>query len=220
MFELYTEKARRVIFFARYEASQFGSLDIETEHLLLGVFRADSALVNRLLRSHAAVETIRMQIVGQTPAREKIPTSVDLPLSAESKRVLAYAAEESGRRSQREIGTGDLLLGLSREEKCLAARILLQQGLRLETVREDIARMGESQLRDHSVMVTITSAPAAAEIEVDGAFLGTTPAELPLPVGEHLVKLTKKGYQRWERKLSVLAGGRQTLTVDLEQSSQ
>ncbi len=220
MFELYTEKARRVIFFARYEASQFGSPYIETEHLLLAILREDSALVNRLLRSNATVETIRTQIESQTPAREKTSTSVDLPLSLESKRVLAYAAEYSERRSKRHIGTGDLLIGLLREEKCMAATILQQQGLRLETAREEVSRLGEDRLKGQAVMVVITSTPAAAEIEVDGAFLGTTPAELPLAVGERVVKLTKNGYQTWERKLSVLAGGRQTLTVDLEQSSQ
>jgi len=56
MFERYTEKARRVIFFARYEASQFGSPYIETEHLLLGLLREDKALTNRFLRSHASVD--------------------------------------------------------------------------------------------------------------------------------------------------------------------
>ena len=58
MFERYTEKARRVIFFARYEASQFGSPYIETEHLLLGLLREDKALTFRFLRSHASVESI------------------------------------------------------------------------------------------------------------------------------------------------------------------
>jgi ATP-dependent Clp protease ATP-binding subunit ClpC len=95
MFERYTEKARRVIFFARYEASQFGSPYIETEHLLLGLLREDKALTNRFLRSHASVESIRKQIEGHTTIREKVSTSVDLPLSNECKRVLAYAAEEA-----------------------------------------------------------------------------------------------------------------------------
>ena len=71
MFERYTEKARRVIFFARYEASQFGSPYIETEHLLLGLLREDKALTNRFLRSHASVESIRKQIEGHTTIREK-----------------------------------------------------------------------------------------------------------------------------------------------------
>ena len=129
MFERYTEKARRVIFFARYEASQFGSPYIETEHLLLGLLREDKALANRFLRSHAAVESIRKQIEGHTTIREKVSTSVDLPLSHECKRVLAYGAEEAERLNHKHIGTEHLLLGLLREEKCFAAEILHERGL-------------------------------------------------------------------------------------------
>ncbi len=140
MFERYTEKARRVIFFARYEASQFGSPYIETEHLLLGLLREDKALTNRFLRSHASVESIRKQIEGHTTIREKVSTSVDLPLSNECKRVLAYAAEEAERLSHKHIGTEHLLLGLLREEKCFAAEILHERGLRLSAIREELAR--------------------------------------------------------------------------------
>ena len=140
MFERYTEKARRVIFFARYEASQFGSPYIETEHLLLGLLREDKALTNRFLRSHASVESIRKQIEGHTTIREKVSTSVDLPLSNECKRVLAYAAEEAERLSHKHIGTEHLLLGLLREEKCFAAEILTERGLRLPAIREELQR--------------------------------------------------------------------------------
>ncbi|MBI4893117.1 MAG: ATP-dependent Clp protease ATP-binding subunit [Acidobacteria bacterium] len=140
MFERYTEKARRVIFFARYEASQFGSPYIETEHLLLGLLREDKALANRFLRSQANIESIRKQIEAQTTAREKVPTSVDLPLSTECKRVLAYAAEEAERLGHKHIGTEHLLLGLLREEKAFASEILQERGLRLNQVRDEIAR--------------------------------------------------------------------------------
>src|SRR5580692_8143344 len=140
MFERYTEKARRVIFFARYEASQFGSPYIETEHLLLGLLREDKALANRFLRSHAAIESIRKQIEAHTTIREKVSTSVDLPLSNECKRVLAYAAEEAERLNHKHIGTEHFLLGLLREEKSFAAEILHERGLRLSAVREEIAR--------------------------------------------------------------------------------
>ena len=95
MFERYTEKARRTIFFARYEASQFGSPFIEAEYLLLGLLRENKTLVNRFLHSHAAVESIRKQIEAHATPREKVSTSVDLPLSQECKRVLTYGAEES-----------------------------------------------------------------------------------------------------------------------------
>src|SRR5271154_331951 len=116
MFERYTEKARRVIFFARYEASQFGQTCIETEHLLLGILREDKALTNRFLRNHASVESIRKKIEDHTTIRDKVSTSVDLPLSNECKRVLAYAAEEAQGMAHHNIGTEHLFLGLLREE--------------------------------------------------------------------------------------------------------
>ena len=70
MFERYTEKARRVIFFARYEASQYGSPSIETEHLLLGLMREDKGLTNRFLRSHSSIDSIKKEIEGRTIIRE------------------------------------------------------------------------------------------------------------------------------------------------------
>lgn len=146
MFERYTEKARRVIFFARYEASQFGSPFIETEHLL-GILREDKALTNRFLRSHTSVESIRKQIEGRTTVGERMSTSVDLPLNNESKRVLAYAAEEAERLAQRHIGTEHLLLGLLREEDCFAAQILKERGLRLSLVREELGRQPHEVLQ-------------------------------------------------------------------------
>ena len=138
MFERYTEKARRTIFVARYEASQFGSPYIETEHLLLGLLREDKALANAFLGSHTAAESIRRQIEQHTVPREKVATSVDLPLSHECKRVLAYGAEEAERVNHKHTGTAHLLLGLLREERCFAAQLLHEKGLTLESVRAKV----------------------------------------------------------------------------------
>jgi ATP-dependent Clp protease ATP-binding subunit ClpC len=141
MFERYTEKARRVIFFARYEASQFGAPAIEPEHLLLGLMREDKTLTARFLaRAQTSLEAIRKEIEGRAPLREKISTSVELPLAPETKRVLAYAHEESDRLQHRHIGTEHLLLGLLREERSMAAEILYERGLKLHAVREEISR--------------------------------------------------------------------------------
>ena len=141
MFERYTEKARRVIFFARYEASQFGAAQIEAEHILLGLIREDKHLTTRFFnRSQSSVESIRKEIEGRTILRERISTSVDLPLSLEAKRVLAFAAEESERLGHRHIGTEHLLLGLLREENSIAAEILYDRGLRLSDIRHDLMR--------------------------------------------------------------------------------
>ena len=94
MFERYTERARRVIFFSRYEASQFGSTAIETEHLLLGLIREDKNLTNRFLRDSSSIENIRKEVEGRTAIREKVSTSIDLPLSNECKRILVYATKK------------------------------------------------------------------------------------------------------------------------------
>src|SRR5512132_3998847 len=148
MFERYTEKARRVIFFARYEASQFGAPAIEPEHLLLGLMREDKTLTGRFFpRAQVSIESIRKEIEGRTLLREKISTSVELPLAPETKHVLAYAHEESDRLQHRHIGTEHLLLGLLREERSMAAEILYERGLRLNAVRDEIARQSGAEAR-------------------------------------------------------------------------
>src|ERR1700694_4205930 len=149
MFERYTEKARRVIFFARYEASQFGAPAIDPEHLLLGLMREDKTLTGRFFpRAQVSIESIRKEIEGRTLLREKISTSVELPLAPETKRVLAYAHEESDRLQHRHIGTEHLLLGLLREERSMAAEILYERGLRLNAVRDEIARQSGTESRN------------------------------------------------------------------------
>src|SRR6202165_4015754 len=148
MFERYTEKARRVIFFARYEASKFGAPAIEPEHLLLGLMREDKTLTGRFFpRAQITIESIRREIEGRTLLRERIPTSVELPLAPETKRVLHYSHEESDRLQHRHIGTEHLLLGLLREERSMAAQILFERGLRLAAVRDEIARQTGADAR-------------------------------------------------------------------------
>ena len=142
MFERYTERARRVLFFARYEASQLGSISIETEHLLLGLIREGKGLTSRIFaRSNLSLEHIRKQIVGRTAFREKVSTSVEIPFSGESKRLLQFAAEEADRLLHNYIGTAHLLLGILREERSVAASILMEKGMRLNSVREHIVAL-------------------------------------------------------------------------------
>ena len=137
MFERYTEHARRLIFFGRFEASQFGSDVIEPEHFLLSLYRDDAALMNRL--APASQAEVRKRIELEHPPRPKLGTNVDLPLSHASKRVLAYGAEEAERMNHSHIGTEHLLLGLLREPG-LASRILESRGVTIESAREQIAK--------------------------------------------------------------------------------
>ncbi len=164
MFERYTERARRVLFFARYEASQLGSISIETEHLLLGLIREGKGLTSRIFaRSHLSLEAIRKEIEGRTVFREKVSTSVEIPFSAETKRVLQFAAEEADRLLHNYIGTEHLLLGILREERSVAATILMEKGMRLNTVREDIVAL----LNEKTTLTRVKETPLLAEFSRD-----------------------------------------------------
>src|SRR3979490_3611592 len=113
---------------------------METEHLRLGLMREDKALANRFLRSHGSIESIRKEIESRITIRERISTSVEVPLSQEAHRVLNFAPEEAERLGHKHVGTEHLLLGILREEKCFGAEILQERGLRLSTLREELAR--------------------------------------------------------------------------------
>jgi ATP-dependent Clp protease ATP-binding subunit ClpA len=139
MFERYTKKARQVIFFARYEASEFGSTKIESGHLLLALTRADKSLFNRFLRD-ASLAEVRQDITARLVIRERVSTSIDLPFSDESKRILAYAADEAEGLRSRHIGPEHLLLAMLWEQQSAAAQVLQARGLRLDMIRKELAR--------------------------------------------------------------------------------
>ncbi len=142
MFERYTEKARRVIFFARYEASTFGSPYIESEFLLLGLLREDKHVVLSLLRKGDWATVLRQDVEKYIEKRPRTSTSVDLPLSEHAKRVLAYAAEEADRLSHPYIGTEHLFLGLLREPESHVAKMLTERGVDANAVRQTLAKQG------------------------------------------------------------------------------
>jgi len=131
---------RRVIFFARYEASHYGSAHIDTQHLLLGLMRENMSLLVRFL-PEANLESVRTTIDARATTRKTISTATDLPLSDESKRVLVFAAEEADRLAHKHIGTEHLFLGLLREESCVAAQILRDLGADASKLRVEIAKL-------------------------------------------------------------------------------
>jgi ATP-dependent Clp protease ATP-binding subunit ClpC len=142
MFERYTERSRRVIFFARYEALQYGSQVIAPEHILLGLMREDKTISARFFpfRHSLTVDAVRREVEERIVLRERIPQSAELHLASETKRILFYANEESRQLKNRHIGPEHLLLGMVREENSIAAEILFHLGLRLQDVRDEINR--------------------------------------------------------------------------------
>lgn len=145
MFERYSERARRVIFFARYFAARSGSPEIESDLLLMGLLREDKGLGNRFLGSPWVAEEVWKKIQQRKPAREKFSGPVDIPLSSKSKRALRFAAEEADLLSSKVIRTGHILLGLLREERCLAAEILHDYGFHLTEIRGELLRVPNNE---------------------------------------------------------------------------
>lgn len=140
MFERYTERARRVIFFARYEASQLGGPAIDTEHLLLGLLREGRGRAATVLVSHGlSVAGMRGEVERAVPDLvDAISTSVDMPLSVAARRVLELALEEGSVPGGPAVDTEHILLGLLREPDGLAGRMLRAHGLDADAVRAEL----------------------------------------------------------------------------------
>ena len=165
MFERYTERARRVIYWSRYIASQRGSPEIETEYLLLGLLREDQNLARRFLGSPWAVDAVWRQVWQTKPTSRRPLGGVDLPLSSVSKQVLVLAAEEADRESSKHIGTAHLLLGILREEKCPAAEMLHERGLRPEAAREELTRKQHDESIREKFVRERSSLPEVLELQ-------------------------------------------------------
>jgi ATP-dependent Clp protease ATP-binding subunit ClpC len=142
MFERYTESARRVLFFARYETSTTGSRSIESEHMLLGLVREPGPIVRRLLAgAETNVEQLRQEVENRIASRERVALSVEIPFSEEMKRILTFTAEEADGLGHSDIGTEHILLALLRAPESGAGAILTGHGLRLQTAREAVVAM-------------------------------------------------------------------------------
>ncbi|MFN7963788.1 MAG: ATP-dependent Clp protease ATP-binding subunit [Thermoanaerobaculia bacterium] len=146
MFEKYNEKARRALFFARYEASKLGSRVIESEHILLGILREGEETIGEILRRfQVRPEEIRREIEGERVFVERISSTAELPLSEESKKILAYASHEAESMLHQTVGSEHLLIGILRVEGCLAMRILAQHGLDVFAVREEVSSISRER---------------------------------------------------------------------------
>lgn len=130
MFEHFTEKARRIVFFGRYEASQAGSKTIEPHHLLLGIMREEKPLLPRLISTNASpnILIVREQIEKHIQPSEK-STAIEIDYSDDTLDVFKYADEETERGSSRTITPEYLLLGILRLTDSVAAKILVVYGV-------------------------------------------------------------------------------------------
>jgi ATP-dependent Clp protease ATP-binding subunit ClpC len=142
MFDKFTERARRVIFFARHEASQFGCPQIETELLLLGIFREYPRVFEDLGGNAELTQGVESETRSKIAPGEKIPTNVDMPLSDGSRRVLQHAVDEMVRLNHPKVSVHHLMVAILHEENSSAAQILLKSGLDLSNARERLVQLG------------------------------------------------------------------------------
>lgn len=141
MFEKYTEKARRVIFFSRYEAGTQGAQAIEPEHILLGIMREDKPLLQRLLPDPGpALDAIHKQISSNAAQGPEKPASVDMPLSPAAKQALMKASEASHRLGHGRIGPEHLLIGIVETPQSDASRILVELGVTADRIAACIGK--------------------------------------------------------------------------------
>jgi len=182
MFERFDEQARRTLFYARYEASRLGSRSIENEHLLLGLIRESKGPAAKVLSGLPLVD-IRKELESNR-THERVSESVEIPFSAPTKRVLAYASDEADRLAHRHIGTEHLLLGLMRDDSIPSA-ILARYGMRLDEARALVDKL--SSAAASPAMVTANALAQIARIEkltvdLENLLLGNTP-EVAMRVG-------------------------------------
>src|SRR5262245_11580232 len=144
MWQRFTERARRVVFFAQEEAARLGENYVGTEHLLLGLVRESDSVAARILdQLGVPLGKVRAEIARQvTPGKGSL--GQDMQLTPRAKRVIDLAYEEARQLNNNYIGTEHILLGLVREGDGLAGRVLIKLGADLERTRREVYAMQEA----------------------------------------------------------------------------
>ncbi len=154
MWQRFTERARKVIFYAQEEAQRLGETQVSTEHLLLGLVRESDSVAARILdRMGVSLQRIRNEI-ERYATRSEARYGTEMQLTSRAKRVIDLAYDEARQLNNNYIGTEHLLLGLIREGEGLAARVLNKLGVDLERARREVMN-----LQEHETQPTSSSRP-------------------------------------------------------------
>ncbi|MER3558654.1 MAG: ATP-dependent Clp protease ATP-binding subunit ClpC [Armatimonadota bacterium] len=145
MWQRFTERARKVIFYAQEEAQRLGESQVSTEHLLLGLVRESDSVAARILdRLGVSLQRIRNEVDRFAQRGDARPTQ-EMSLTSRAKRVIDLAYDEARQLNNNYIGTEHLLLGLIREGEGLAARVLHKLGVDLERARREVMNIQEHE---------------------------------------------------------------------------
>src|SRR5580700_10707253 len=142
MFERFTDRARKVMQLANQEAQRFNHEYVGTEHVLLGLIKEGSGVAANVLRNlEVDLRKIRNEVEKIVQAGPEMVTMGKLPQTPRAKKAIEYAIEEARNLNHNYVGTEHLLLGLLREQEGVAAQVLMNLGLKLEDVREEVLNL-------------------------------------------------------------------------------
>ena len=142
MFERFTDRARKVMALANQEAQRFNHEYIGTEHILLGLVKEGSGVGANVLKNlDVDLRKVRLEVEKLVKSGPEMVTMGKLPQTPRAKKVIEYAIEEARNLNHNYVGTEHLLLGLLREHDGVAAQVLMNLGLKLEEVREEVLNL-------------------------------------------------------------------------------
>jgi len=142
MYERFTDRARKVMQLANQEAQRFNHEYIGTEHVLLGLIKEGSGVAANVLKNlEVDLRKIRMEVEKLVQSGPDMVTMGKLPQTPRAKKVIEYSMEEARNLGHNYVGTEHILLGLLREQEGVAAQVLMNLGLKLEDVREEVLNL-------------------------------------------------------------------------------
>src|SRR5881392_1157474 len=142
MYERFTDRARKVMQLANQEAQRFNHEYIGTEHILLGLVKEGTGVAANVLKNlDIDLRKIRLEVEKIVQAGPDMVTMGKLPQTPRAKKVIEYSIEEARNLNHNYVGTEHLLLGLLREQEGVAAQVLMNLGLKLEDVREEVLNL-------------------------------------------------------------------------------
>ncbi len=142
MYERFTDRARKVMQLANQEAQRFNHEYIGTEHILLGLVKEGSGVAANVLKNLSVnLRSIRLEVEKLVQSGPEMVTMGKLPQTPRAKKVIEYAMEEARNLNHNYVGTEHILLGLLREHEGVAAQVLMNLGLKLEDVREEVLNL-------------------------------------------------------------------------------
>ena len=142
MYERFTDRARKVMQLANQEAQRFNHEYIGTEHILLGLVKEGSGVAANVLKNlDVDLRKIRLEVEKLVQSGPEMVTMGKLPQTPRTKKVIEYSMEEARNLNHNYVGTEHVLLGLLREQEGVAAQVLMNLGLKLEEVREEVLNL-------------------------------------------------------------------------------